>query len=308
MSTEENQGGGPAPLPPKKGPLAWFRRHTTPWFREQLFIRSHFLFPFLLILVILAAGTYLTYSLWTGPENVEGLPGEAIDPSLPLSNETFVGAYLRAQGGRENLAGLHSIRLEGELLAEGQMRPFVLLKKAPDMARLTLALDEVRVTIALKGEEGWMSVEAPGGGREFSRLSAEEIPEYQGLTEFFDPLASLILEGMRRIRALQRVRENGRILYDVEVERTGSPESLRFRVDAATMQVLSLREDAGGGRERTSEFSAYRAVRGVQIPFETEVRVDGELETRIVLDRVQANVGVMSSIFEMPSPPQGAAP
>jgi hypothetical protein len=79
-----------------------------------------------------------------------------------------------------------------------------------------------------------------------------------------------------------------------------------FEIDSASGLVtriahpLAAENDPGVVQQTEIEYSDYRVVDGVAVPFRQKSYADGKLESELVLDSVNLNVQLNDSEFELP--------
>jgi hypothetical protein len=54
------------------------------------------------------------------------------------------------------------------------------------------------------------------------------------------------------------------------------------------------------GQVKQTKFNNYRNIDGLPVPFEINTRIDGQLYSRIQVESVTLNPGVLSSLFDVP--------
>ena len=286
---------------PKRNFSTSGNEYTTSTFRDRLLLGLHFTLPFLLILLILGAGVCFAFvNLKRESTAVSGGAGSSAHGAAPLSKDAFMSRYLEARGGLANLNGFSSIQLIGKLRLDGLDYDFTLVKKLQGLALLTIAFENMDLTIGLSGKGDWKRVDVRGEGTETSWIGEEEAGEYSDMREFFDPLTRLAVMKSGKILSLEKERFEGQEYLRVALESDPAKVPVILYVDPEVMTVDVMRESLPDSKERLYRFSDYRPIRGLPVPFVTEVWVGDKMVNGVYLEKARPNVCVMSSIFDAP--------
>ena len=212
--------------------------------------------------------------------------------------DDLVAKNIAAKGGAEKLRGVTSVRITGRVKSGRGLSTITVWTRRPNSMRQEMTTDgQTRVT-AFDGTTLWAVNPALGpSARQVTGPAAERAREE---AEDFD---SVLLD----------YREKG---YQVEVvpSAAGAPPHLRVTKKNGKVQDISLdpstfleqrisTEVSQGGKTATitTEFSNYRPVDGMMVPFAIRQSVNGQVQTEVNYDRVQFNLPFDDGLFRMPA-------
>ena len=212
--------------------------------------------------------------------------------------DDIVAKNIAAKGGAEKLRGVTSVRITGRVKSGRGLSTITVWTRRPNSMRQEMTADgQTRVT-AFDGTTLWAVNPALGpSARQVSGPAAERAREE---AEDFD---SVLLD----------YREKG---YQVEVvaSEAGAPPHLRVTKKNGKVQDIYLdpstfleqrisTEVSQGGKTATitTEFSNYRPVDGMMVPFAIRQSVNGQVQTEVNYDRVQFNLPFDDGLFRMPA-------
>ena len=288
--------------PPKYS--AWKER-----FQDWLFLFG----PFVVLIIIFIAGIFFVLreffpSLFEGNEAVvverAGNYIEPLNPSQLPTPDELINRVLIAHGGRQALSGLNSIQMNGTIRVKGQTYKFYLTRKKPGRALLKIKSDQQEVTDGAVDGLYWRRTERAGQPTEYKMLDSGEGSNLgKEIDALYDPLLDYALKPGQKSGIIRKSAYEGRTTFLYLFELSDGRE-LEAEIDAATFHTLVIREplELDEGRQQlVSEFSDYRKVDQIFIPFQTELSIDGEFFQSIMVDTVKANYGVLSSLFDLPA-------
>ena len=217
--------------------------------------------------------------------------------------DEIVKRHIEARGGREKLQALFSVRMTGSIaFASGQPAPFVLLMRRPNKMRTEFVFQGMTGVQAFDGERAW-AVLPMAGKTEPEYLPPEASREAAEQADIEGPLVDFAAKG-HKIVLLGHEKVAGR--DSVKLEVTLKSGAVRYvYLDAATFLEVK-----GEGRRRAegdevmleTYYRDYRDVDGLKLPFVIEAGPAKRPERqKIVLDRIETNVLLRGTDFEMPS-------
>lgn len=269
---------------------------------------------FLICLLLLGAGFFLAReflpnlsqpgvveSQWVAGETEESNRSslEAININ---SIRDLYEAVLAAHGGRTQLEQVDSIQMRGKMEANGMQLDFYLTRKHPDMALLKLKAGNYEVTDGSIGGVHWRRIDVAGAEDTYELLSPTESSSMtKSRGSLYDPLLAYLLKRNSNKGSYSSSTYKGKASYLINFEK--DEKALQAEVDAETFLTLALKEPVtsnGVEKELLMDFSDYKLVGDIMIPFETNIYVDGKLTQSIEMSSAETNIGVISSIFELP--------
>jgi outer membrane lipoprotein-sorting protein len=229
-------------------------------------------------------------------------------PGAPTPDQ-ILEKYLQALGGAQRVAGITSIAGKGSYRAydDFQLSPLDLYAKAPDQRTTVQHSQYGDMTITYDGKNAWMA--APTDIRPFP------VVQYSG-GNLDGAHVDAILEFPGRLKqALTNWKvgpESSVGDQDVQIVQATTPSGFLVKLyfDSKTgLLVRSVRySNSPVGRVPVRvDYSDYRTVSGVKIPFKWETTwTDGR--TLFQLDSVQVNTAVDAARFAKPKPPAAPKP
>src|ERR1041385_832097 len=223
--------------------------------------------------------------------------------SLPDAGRVLA-MYEKALGGSDAMGKIKSRVTKGVSVdSRGMEAPMEIVQEVPDKYSLTVTMRQgMQSTRAFNGKAGWMV--SPRGSRAMSPEQAEEMRNDAGLF----PVS--VLKGMSeklRVRGTDTV--NGSTAYEL-VAPGGEHESVRYYIDSASgllVRKLTITETMIANIPEQIDYSDYRAVDGVKVPFVLRVAgVDPRDSFTRRATTVEQNGQVDEKKFVMPEmkPPQ----
>ena len=210
-------------------------------------------------------------------------------------------AYLRANGGREQLQAIQSVRTSGLMESGGKTIPFVSLKRRPDKSLTTFKMKDYELSFVVNGDQVWQRIIMPRQAPQYELKSGEEA---QGLAEmgmFFDPIMRAILFDQGTINRLLPSAWLGEEAVKLEFQSENTFIQVTAYVNIHTMHPLARIEKFSDGRIRKVLYSDYHSIDGMQEPFKVETYLDDVLQSRVIIKRSQTNVGTIPTLFEYPN-------
>lgn len=207
---------------------------------------------------------------------------ELIAPPEGLTAEQVIANYIKARGGRENLAKIKDIYTEMEVSTKQGNVLVIIAEKAPDKKAIIQKSDELIIarqvfssTKLILNEEVLTSGERFENAKHAGLMHPELDYKKHGY--------ALKLLGQRNL--------DGRPVYVVEVTKpSGEKETHSYEVSTGLLVQL---EDPIGG---TQQFSSYLSVDGVRFPYLVTIVSPSKLAFRV--KTVKVNQGVEDTFFE----------
>ena len=218
-------------------------------------------------------------------------------PATPGADD-LVAKNIAAKGGAEKLRGVMSVRTTGRMKSGRGLSTITVWTRRPNSMRQEMTTDGQAVVTGFDGTSFWAVNPIMGpGAREVTGPAADRAREE---AEDFD---SVLLD----------YREKG---YAVEVVPSAAGASPHLRVTKKNGKVRDIYLDPAtvleqritteitqGGRTATvaTDFSNYKAVDGMMVPFTIRQSVNGQVQGEVTYDRVQFNLPFDDALFKVPA-------
>jgi hypothetical protein len=266
--------------------------------RFQVFFRR---VPYVVVVLITIVAVWVVVAWWNEDDSMADLDalsyGALTDLAQPAA---FRRAYLKANGGLELLNIIQSVRMFGHMESAGVSRPFFSMKKRPDQMLLTFDFETHDLTFAVDGDVVWQRTRAPGQEEQIQVLEGEQADAFLVMREFFGPMMQLFFLEKGELHQIEIAEWAGEPCLSVRFSGEGPGVEMEAFVDPKTMNPMVRFERYADGRVRKTVYDDYRSLRGMQEPFIVETYMDDELQSRIVIEQGDSNLGVVSLMFEVP--------
>ena len=234
------------------------------------------------------------------PAHAEG-PGEHVNLASLPQPDAIVARYVEAIGGAEALRKIKSRVITGTMTVFGHAMPTEIDAQAPDLWASVTTLPRGRSVTIYNGHEGW----AAGAPRPPHLLEGGELDEARLQADFYFPLD--LHQDFVSLRERPPQKINGHDTYVVLGFRPGMP-SVQLYFDQQSgllLRIVYLTQTAVGLLPEQTDYSDYRDVDGVKLPFQWTVSRPG-VQSTIQVAEVRQNVPISESKFAIPAP-QAAA-
>ncbi|HTR64324.1 MAG TPA: c-type cytochrome [Terriglobales bacterium] len=224
---------------------------------------------------------------------------EAVDKlvaGLPTTGEVIAG-YIRALGGADAIASIHSRAEKGTLTLSGKPVSIEILEQDPAKQCVVEHLPGGEDRIVLDSEEAW----AAAPGRRVRQIRGADLDGMQMDADLHFPLDLSRTFAELRMEYPEKIGD--REFYVLRATRPGKPAvKLYFDQQSYLLARLVRYAESPLGREATQiDFTDYREVNGVKTPFHWTVAQSDGIST-IQLEQVRANIPVDAASFAKPHP------
>ena len=221
----------------------------------------------------------------------------------PLSGEALLQKALDALGPREAVANIHAIRWSGSVVetVNGESTPF-------EETRTEVYPDHVYLSVRSYVGPDAKLVVAPGYGYQsvdnLTRAIGSASADAYRQQVRFEPAYIAQHAGAYVLTPLASVELDG-VPIDVLKISLGAAEYV-WRIDARTGVLLSVQCHMKSGEMITREYSDYRQVGEVQLPFKWSTTEDGR-STETTIKQYEINPAIDSEVFQRPENLSGKA-
>jgi hypothetical protein len=230
------------------------------------------------------------------------LAGFAQDKNQPTVDQ-LVSKNTEAKGGADALHALQSLRLSGKMLVQqGQVqRAYLQTKKRPGEVRTEWTLQGMTQVVAYDGKEGW-KISPFQGRKDPERLSADDLKSLAEQAEIDGPLVDWQAKGST-VEYLGTEEVDGTLAHKLKVVRKNGDVSFVY-LDPdhfLEIRILTQRVRHGAYEEVEIDLGDYEKTASVFIPTSIDFGRKGDPDkSKIIIDKVEANVPVDDAIFHFP--------
>lgn len=220
-----------------------------------------------------------------------------------LTVDEIVRRHVETLGGIDKLRAVQSLRYTGKALFQGGLieAPAVLQFKRPGLLRMDVSLHGVTMVQAFDGTAGW-EINPFEGSMQPRRTSEEESSDLQDDADIDGPLVDYKSKG-HTVELVGREDLEGKPVYKLKVSARNGEVSYLYLDAASFLLVRETQRSKVQGVEVDveSNLGDYKPVNGVMRPFALTHKINGRTMTQLIIDKIEANVALDSTIFKMPA-------
>lgn len=216
--------------------------------------------------------------------------------------EDVLKDYLKANGGIDNVKSIVSIQLTGEIQETGGDRyEIVLVKRRPNLKRLTLRYQGMIITFGYDGQETWRTLHKNKEDK-WLPMSANEVSNFLEDIDFDGPLLNpeakgikIVLDGMETIGRS----ECYRLCLDY-------PNGVRQKIllDARTfweLRTVTERDVQGQLTTVVTDMSDYRKYQNIWLAMKIKRSENGQPVAETTITKAHFNAGILPTVFTRPT-------
>jgi hypothetical protein len=215
--------------------------------------------------------------------------------SFAQTAEEVVGNYVKAVGGTEAIAKIKDLTMTMSGEAQGASLEIIIQKKPSNKFIQTVnvsGMGEVSKTVCdgtkaqIGGMQGSQDVTEPAKVKSIA-MQAMIVPE----AEYVAAGAKLVLVGKEKIGEEEA--------YKISVE-VGETKLTEFYSVASGLKIRQIvtAETPMGSQTITSDYSDYRDVSGVKLPYKMNQDL-GMMQLALIASKIEANTNLADALFEI---------
>lgn len=212
--------------------------------------------------------------------------------------DEVIAKNLAARGGVEKLRSLETVKATGVMEARGTEIPIATWAKRPNRMRRDQKLPDRTISVAFDGTTVWMLDSSVGVPQEMTGPQADATRD----EAIFDPLFLTYKERGHKIELVGNETLDGLAVHHLLVtKKSGSVEDHYLNAETGLeFRTVTVMEQAGVKAELRTDFSDYRALDGMQVPFSIRQFMNGNPVVRVRLKEFEFNVPIDDAIFSIP--------
>lgn len=219
--------------------------------------------------------------------------------------DEIVEKSIQAQGGREKLEKLQTLRMTGNMvMGQGMEAPFVLELSRPNKMRMELTVQGMTIVQAYDGATGWMI--NPMMGKAEPEKLPEEMTKSMAEQADFDGLLYDYKEKGHQVEYVGKEDMEGTPVHHLKVTKKGGDVADVF-LDAEHFLQLKVKqktEARGQVIEGETVLGDYKEVEGLVFPHSMESQSPGMPGKMLMnISKIELNPDLSASRFEMPAAP-----
>ncbi|HYM42077.1 MAG TPA: hypothetical protein VET46_04825 [Steroidobacteraceae bacterium] len=228
----------------------------------------------------------------------------AATPAFAYTADELAARNVAAKGGAEQLAAIHSLRLSGKLLVNGdslQLRVVTLIAR-PGQIREEAELQGLTVVRAYDGKQGW-KINPFQGRKDPEKLSADDAKSLgEDAADFAGALVDYKTKGYT-LDYLGTEDVDGTDAYKLRVTRPNGDVSFVYLDPDYFLEIRTIdrRIEHGVPKETVTDYGDYEKVAGVYLPFEQVSAPQGSTDRqKVEYDKAEVNTTPDPSLFRLP--------
>lgn len=218
---------------------------------------------------------------------------------LRASDQTvdeLIARNLESKGGLARMRAIQTMKQTRRMTLQGMESPVVVYAKRPNMVRQEIAAGGRTVVMAYDGVTPWI-VNPLTGSTDPIQVTGPQADSIQQDSDFDGPLVDyrekgLSIElvgvetlGTAKVHHLKVMTKKGLIQHYYLDEKTALEVKVTMEMEPTTME---------------QEFSDYREVEGIKIPFVVRTFMNGVKQGELRLEKVEFNLKLDDAMFKMP--------
>lgn len=217
--------------------------------------------------------------------------------------DEILAKHFEAQGGKEKMKALKSMRLIGKMaIGPGMEAPFTMERKRPNLSRMEFTFQGMTGIQAFDGKQAW-AIMPFMGKKDPEPASAEDSKEAADQADFDGALMDWKDKG-HQVEFVGKESVEGAETYKLKLTKKGGNVEYYY-IDTETN--LLLKEEAkrtvrGTEMDGESTFGDYKEVNGLMMPFSMTNGVKGsERKQTMTFDKIECDVDLPEARFTMPA-------
>jgi outer membrane lipoprotein-sorting protein len=220
----------------------------------------------------------------------------AVRPVFAQTVDDIIARNLAARGGLDKIKSVQTIKQVARLNSQGMDVNMTMYGKRPNMTRKELTMGQQRILYVFDGKTAW-TVNPLTGSNAPTVITGPEVEGIRQEAEFDSPFIDYKSKGYT-ITYVGTEDANGKKMYHLRLS-AKSGAAQECYLDAETgLEVRTVSPSPMGMLEE--EFSDYRDVQGLKMPFSVRTLQNGRRVAEITIERIEINAAVDDALFKKP--------
>jgi len=231
----------------------------------------------------------------------------AASSAFAYTADELAARNVAAKGGADKLAALHSLRLTGKVLVNGDTLQlgYLAMVARPDSVRYEATLQGLTLIQAYDGTQGW-KVNPFQGRKDPEKMSADDAKELsEDAADFTGALVDYKAKGYK-LDYLGTEDVDGTDAYKLRVTRPNGDITYVFLDPDYFLEIRTInrRIQHGIPRETVTDYGDYEQVNGVYFAFAQSSGPNGSSDRqKVQFDKAEANAALDGALFRFPATP-----
>lgn len=229
---------------------------------------------------------------YTAPKNIKAESGI-------LTLKDVLHHHFEATGGYDRQKQLQSFQMMGSMEINGEDYPITIIKKAPNLSRTTIRFANAEYTIGYDGKKVWSQRNPSNAAPEIAEVTGDEAYVYKQDSNIHSRLF-YYQDSDIKFELLPDKEMVGEHLCYVVKSSPKSGEEYTHYIDSNVFLERKVTQTRHGITEEVI-YTRHRQFDGITVPAEIKIFRDGVMTSKLNIDNVYFNRGIVLSIFKMPS-------
>jgi outer membrane lipoprotein-sorting protein len=218
----------------------------------------------------------------------------------PQTTDEIVAKYLVAKGGAEKLRAIMTVKMTATIRGRSGEVPVTSWTKRPNMIRREQMYEGHTIVVAYDGKTVWavnpMISAAPreitGPQSDMTRQDADD----------FDTVLLDYKEKGYKVELVATQPVSGLATHHLRVtKKSGRVQDIYLNAETLLESKITMEVEQAGRKALVStEFSNYKAVDGIMVPFLMKQSFNGQIVAEVAYTQVQFNLPIDDALFRMP--------
>ncbi len=207
--------------------------------------------------------------------------------------DDVINNHIKAIGGKENLQKITNVILEGSLSVQGAEIEVTITQVNNKLSRQDINAMGMTGFAFMTEKEGWTYMPFQGMQKPEPKTE-DEVKESQSDLDVNGPLVDYTAKG-HKVELVGKEDVEGTECYKIKVKLAGGKEQA-FYIDPASNMIVRIKETRkfnGKEVEMTTDYSDYKEVEGVKMPFSISQQYG-----TILISGIKVNQAIPESLYK----------
>lgn len=209
--------------------------------------------------------------------------------------DELVAKNLQARGGLDKIKAAQTLKMVAHLNSQGMDLPMTLYAKRPNMTRKELTIGQQKILFVFDGTTAWQ-INPLQASSEPIVVSGPELEVIRQESDFDNPFVDYRARGYA-ITSVGTETVAGRPLNHLKLTKNGMTQDCYLDGETG-LEVKTVNQSPMGALEQ--EFSDYREVEGLKLPFMVRTLQNGVPVAEIKIDSIDVNTPIDEALFKKP--------
>ena len=210
--------------------------------------------------------------------------------------DELVAKNLQARGGLDKIKAARTLKMVAHLNSQGMDLPMTMYARRPNLTRKELTLGAQKILFVFDGTTAWQ-INPLQAVTDPVIVTGPELDVVRQESDFDSPFVDYKSRGYA-ITLVGTETTGGRTLHHLKLTKNSSTQECYL--DAETgLEARTVNQGPMGALEQ--EFSDYRDVQGLKMPFTVRTLQNGVRVAEIKIDTIEIDAPIDDSLFKRPA-------